>query len=128
MRRQWLGDGWEPQVVEENGEYFYSVPVESGFVSRDFTFTVSQADLQVLLADGYRRAALEVVGHAVLQQTMVRGHAPLSQEQFAALCMALLHAAPHEVEATIDGADVDHNMATRRYIRDLMQRYEHEAQ
>lgn len=35
-----MGDGYEPQVWQEGDRLIYSLPVESGFVSFDFTFDI----------------------------------------------------------------------------------------
>ncbi|MBB2894382.1 hypothetical protein [Flexivirga oryzae] len=119
-----LGDGYEPHVDEEDGELTYSVPVDAGITSASFSFRITQSDLEVLRTDAYRRAALEVIGHAVLQRSMDPERAPVSQEQFSGLVATLLHGAPGELEAAIDRAGVEHHMVTRLYIDQVLQRRE----
>lgn len=117
-----LGDGYEPHVDEIAGELIYSAPVDSGPVSTSMSFPITRGDLDVLTADPYRRAVLEVIGHAVLQRSMVRGRAPVSRADFAALVSSILHTSPAELDAVIDRADVEHHMVTRMYVDQVVQR------
>ncbi|WP_443750056.1 hypothetical protein [Asticcacaulis solisilvae] len=117
-----LGDGYEPHVDEAGGRLVYSIPVESGFVSTGFSFDISERDLAVLLSDPYRRAALEVIAHAVLQRSMLRGGARVTQPGFDALVAEVLHSPPAALEDTIARASREHNMIVSHYITQAMAR------
>lgn len=117
-----LGDGYEPHVDERSGRLIYSLPVDSGFASASFAFEISSDDLDVLLADPYRRAALEVVAHAVLQRSMQAGRAQVTPADFHALVRSMLHSSAPELEAEIDRIGREHNMAPRRYIEQTLRR------
>lgn len=119
-----MGDGWEPHVDERDGVLYYSAPVDSSYVSRSFTFTITESDLAVLLSDGYRRAALEVIGHAVLQRSTLQAYEAVTKEQFAELVGALLHTESSELEATIARYSAEYNLGARAYIADFVQRRE----
>ena len=116
-----LGDGWEPHVDEVDGELQYSIPVASGFVEMSFTFTISSAQLAVLLDDPYRRAVLHHALHTLLQRTMIRGGDPaMTQERFQSIVDRVLASPPDEVERFVDEVDAAHNIRLRVYVsRDL---------
>ncbi len=115
-----LGDGYEPHVDEWPDRLVYSIPVDSSFVSSAFSFEISKDDLDVLLTDPYRRAALEVIAHAVLQRSMLRGGVRVMQEAFDALIRDVLHSPQAVFEALIARASHDHNMVVSLYIEQAM--------
>lgn len=117
-----LGDGYEPHVDEIEGRLTYSLPVDSSFVSVDFSFEILQRDLDVLLADPYRRAALEVIAHTILQRSMIRGNEQVTQKAFGELVSQVLHAEPEELERFIDAIDRDHNIVIRIYVEQVLAR------
>lgn len=116
-----LGEGWEPHVDEIDGALRYSIPVSFGIVDTGFTFTITRAQLTVLIDDVYRRAVLYHALHTLLQATMVRGgDPPMTQERFHDIVDRVLTSSPAEVEAFIDEVDVAHNIRLRVYVtRDL---------
>jgi len=116
-----LGDGWEPHVDEVDGELQYSIPVASGFVEMSFTFTISSAQLSVLLDDAYRRSVLHHALHTLLQRTMIRdGDPAMTQERFQSIVDRVLASPPDEVERFVDEVDAAHNIRLRVYVdRDL---------
>ena len=117
-----LGDGYEPHVDELEGKLTYSLPVDSSFVSVGFSFEILQRDLDVLLADPYRRAALEVIAHTVLQRSMIRGNAQVTQKAFGELVSQVLHGEPEELERFIDAIDRNHNIVIRIYVEQVLAR------
>ena len=117
-----LGDGWEPHVDEKDGKLTYSLPVDSSFVSIDFSFEIFQQDLDVLLADPFRRAALEVIAHTVLQRSMIRGNPRVTQEEFDDLVARVLHSEPEALERYIDEIDRDYKTTVGFYVEQAMAR------
>lgn len=117
-----LGDGYEPHVDEIEGKLTYSLPVDSSFVSVGFSFEILQRDLDVLLADPYRRAALEVIAHTILQRSMIRGNEPVTQEAFGELVSQVLHGEPEELERFIDAIDRNHKIVIRTYVEQVLAR------
>lgn len=117
-----LGDGYEPHVEEAFGKLTYSLPVDSGHVSTEFSFEIRAHDLDVLKADPYRRAVLEVVAHTVLQPSMMRGAARITQHDFDGLVSSILHSAPAALEELIERISRDHHIVIRRYVDDAMTR------
>lgn len=113
-----MGDGYEPQVWQEGDRLIYSLPVESGFVSFDFTFDIQQRDLDVLLADDYRRAVLEIVAHTLLQRASVR--ASFTQSDFDKLIAETLHASPGVLQALISRIAQEHNIAIEQYVQQII--------
>ena len=117
-----LGDGYEPHVDEIEGRLTYSLPVDSSFVSVGFSFEILPGDLEILLADPYRRAALEVIAHTILQRSMIRGNEPVTQEAFGELVSQVLHGEAEELELFIDTIDRDHNIVIRIYVAQVLVR------
>ena len=117
-----LGDGYEPHVEEAFGRLSYSLPVDSGHVSAEFSFEIGAHELNVLKADPYRRTVLEVVAHTVLQRSMVRGAASITQHDFDGLVAGTLHSAPTALEELIERISRDHHIVIRRYVDDAMTR------
>ena len=117
-----LGDGYEPHVDEEAGFLTYTLPVDSSFVSTVFSFRIQPKDLDVLLDDPYRRAALEVVAHTVLQRSMVPDWPKVTQADFDALVADVLHSAPGDLETFVDKIDRDHHTSTRFFIQQILAR------
>lgn len=117
-----LGDGYEPHVDTLAEALLYSLPVDSGFVSADFSFVIRQEDLDVLLADPYRRAALEVIAHTLLQQSMLPGSAKVTQAMFEALLEEVLHASPQALEESIVRIGRAHNIAIPVFIAQILTR------
>lgn len=117
-----LGDGYEPHVDEVDGKLVYSLPVDSGFASASFSFSIEARDLDVLCAAPYRRAVLESVAHTILQRSMQRGAERVTQEAFADLVSRILHSPAADLEALIAAVDRDHNIRTRFYVEQAMAR------
>lgn len=115
-----MGDGYEPQVWQEGDRLTYSLPVDSGFTSFDFTFDIQQRDLDVLLADDYRRAVLEIVAHTLLQCSTIR--ASFTQSDFDTLVADTLHS-PHDVlQALIARIDQAHHIGVEHYVQEAINR------
>jgi hypothetical protein len=118
-----MGDGWEALVDEVDGKLIYALPVTSSVVTMDFEFEIFERDLEVLLADPYRRALLEAAAHRVLQRSMIRGNPKVTPEQFAGLVAQVLHAAPEQLEQFIDEIDREYKSNTRWFAeQDLARR------
>lgn len=120
QRLRLMGEGYEPQVWQEGERLTYSLPVESGFVSFDFTFEIRQPDLDVLLADGYRRAVLEIVAHTLLQRASVRIN--FTQSDFDKLIAETLHASPEALQTLIARVSQDHHIGIAQYAQQIMAR------
>jgi hypothetical protein len=118
-----MGDGWEALVDEVDGKLTYALPVSSSVVTLDFEFEIFERDLEVLLADPYRRALLEAAAYRVLQRSMIRGNPKVSSEQFAELVAQVLHSGAEQLEQVIDGIDREYKTNTRWYAeQDLARR------
>lgn len=117
-----LGEGYEPLVDEVDGKLSYSLPVDSSFVSMEFSFEIQPADLDVLLADPYRRAVLETVAHSVLQRSMIRGNPPVLQDAFADLVSQVLHSSPTALKRFLAEVDRDFNMRTAYFVEHTLAR------
>ena len=117
-----MGDGYEPHVDEEDGRLTYSLPVDSSFVSMSFSFEIQPIDLEVLLADPYRRAVLESVAHTVLQRSMIRGNPPVTPVAFAQLVSRILHGTPEELARIVAVIDRDHNIRTAYFVEQALAR------
>ena len=120
--RRLMGDGYEPHVDEEAGRLLYGLPVDSGAVGSAFSFDIRQADVDVLLADPYRRAVLEVVAHTVLQRSMLRGSRSVTEMDFAAIVSSVLHSAPEELRRFIETVDREHNIDMGYFVAQAMER------
>lgn len=120
--RRLLGDGYEPHVDDVGGCLIYSLPVDSGFVGRSFSFPIAERDLGVLLADPYRRAVLEVVAHAVLQRSMGRGKPEVTESDFRRLVDAVLHSIADDLERTIATVSREHNTSVAVFVEAAMRR------
>lgn len=115
-----LGDGYAPHVDEIDGELIYSLPVDSGFISAQFAFSIRPDDLDILIADPYRRAVLEVLAHTKLQHSMSSKDARMTQAAFDALVARTLHSAPDELEAYIAEVGRDRHIAIGHYVAERM--------
>jgi hypothetical protein len=117
-----LGDGWEPHVYEDDGKLTYTLPVSSSVVTLDFSFDLAGKDLDVLLADPFRRAVLEVIAHTVLQRSMIRGNPKVTQEEFDDLVARVLHGEQEALERYIGEIDREYKTSTRNYVEQAMAR------
>ena len=117
-----LGDGYEPHVDELDGKLTYSLPVDSSFVSVDFSFEIYRTDLNVLLSDPYRRAALEVIAHTVLQRSMLPESERVTQVMFNYMVFRTLHTPPDEFSDYVEQINRDHNIRISHYIDEVMAR------
>ncbi|WP_336818779.1 hypothetical protein [Cedecea sp. MMO-103] len=117
-----LGDGWEPHVNQEGERLIYSQPVESGFISHSFDFEILPADLDVLRTDDYRRAALEVIAHTLLQHSTLRGNLRFTQRDFDCLVANTLHTSSDFLPVFIARVNREHNIHIESYIEETMKR------
>lgn len=116
------GDGWEPHVEDVAGRLIYEFPVASGHATGSFTFPIEARDLDVLLADPYRRAALEVVTHTVFQRSMIRGNPEVTEMAFHAIVAKVLHTTADELAGYLAAFDREHTMTAEHSIRQAMRR------
>ena len=121
--RRLLGSGYEPHVHEDGERLIYQQPVASGHADLEFTFEVTRRDVDVLLADPYRRAVLESVGHTVLQSSAMRGASPFTQADFDALVARVLHSDAPALERYIQQASRDYHTEFRVYIDQTLARW-----
>ncbi|MBY5633239.1 hypothetical protein HFO39_00215 [Rhizobium leguminosarum] len=112
-----MGDGYEPHVDNIDGRLIYSLPVDSGHVSLTFEYEIEAGDLAVLLDDAYRRAVLYWVLHTKLQTTITGMAGEISQADFRALLLEILHSPVDDLERMIDAVNHQHNIRLQYYIR-----------
>ncbi|MBY5557467.1 hypothetical protein HFO41_03430 [Rhizobium leguminosarum] len=112
-----MGDGYEPHVDNIDGRLIYSLPVDSGHVSLTFEYEIEAGDLAVLLDDAYRRAVLHWVLHTKLQTTITGMAGEISQADFRALLLEILHSPVDDLERMIDAVNHQHNIRLQYYIR-----------
>lgn len=117
-----MGDGYEPQVWQEGDKLTYSLPVDSGFVSFDFSFVIHRSDLDVLLADDYRRAALEIIAHTLLQHSTLKGNARFTQRDFDKLLADTLHSTNDFLQAFIARINREHHIGIEHYVKEILAR------
>lgn len=117
-----MGDGYEPHVDRSGDRLTYSLPVDSGIVSFSFTFDICQADLDVLLADGYRRAALEVIAHTLLQHSALKGNDCFTQSDFDSLIIDALYSTFDSLQAFIGRVSREHNIVIDLYMKEVINR------
>ena len=117
-----LGEGYEPIVEDVDGRLVYSLPVDSGFVSVEFSFDIRQRDLDVLLSNSYRRAVLDSVTHTVLQRSMIRGNPSIGQDAFSELVSYVLHSTPAALQHYVSAIDRDHHIRTAFYVEQTLAR------
>ncbi|RXT23782.1 hypothetical protein B5P46_17715 [Rhizobium leguminosarum] len=111
-----MGDGYEPHVDDVEGRLIYSLPVDSGHVSLSFEYEIEAGDLAVLLDDAYRRAILHWVLHTKLQRTITGMAGEISQADFRALLLEILHSPIDNVEQLIQAVNREHNIHLQYYI------------
>lgn len=119
---RYMGDGYEPHVDDVAGRLIYSLPVDSGFVGTLFAFPIAARDLDVLQRDPYRRAVLEVVAHTVLQRSMIRGSAEVTEGKFASLVDRILHASSRALRNEIARVERTHNICIDVSVSEVMAR------
>jgi len=117
-----LGEGYEPIVEDVDGRLVYSLPVDSSFVSVEFSFDIDQRDLDVLRSDPYRRAVLDSVAHTVLQRSMIRGNPTVGQEAFTELVSSVLHSTPAALQHYVAAINRDHHIRTAFYVEQTLAR------
>lgn len=117
-----MGKGYEPCVEQSGDRLSYSLPVDSGMISFSFTFEIHQADADVLLADDYRRAVLEVAAHTLLQRSTLRGNARFTQDDFDRLVSQTLHSMQDDLQAFIARVSREHNIVLEYYIKAALDR------
>lgn len=117
-----MGDGYEPHVDQSGAKLIYSVPVSLSFVGFSFQFEIRQADLDVLLADGYRRAVLEVIAHTLLQHSAIKGNDSFTQSDFDRLIVDTLYSTSEFLQALIGRVSREHNIVIDLYVKQVMNR------
>lgn len=115
-----MGEGYEPCVNKLGNQLFYSIPVESGFASYDFTFEINQNDLNILLSDDYRRAVLEIIAHELLQFSKTRKNSNFSQSDFNQLIMNTLHASSNDLQTFIEQIGKKYNISINSCVKNIM--------
>lgn len=123
VRVRLQGDGWMPLVDEADGRYTYTFPVESGFANRSFSFPLDRRDVDVLLADPYRRAVMEVVTHAAFQRALGPDPVKLGEPDFRAVADATLHVSDTDLCAFLAAFDGEYRMGADHYVREAMARH-----
>ncbi|MBP2167364.1 hypothetical protein J2125_000556 [Erwinia toletana] len=117
-----MGDGYEPYVEQSGERLTYDLPVDSGFASFSFTFEICQADVDVLLADDYRRAVLETTAHTLLQRSTLRGNDRFTQSDFDSLVADTLHSTSDVLQAFIARVSRENHIAIEHYVKEVMDR------
>lgn len=117
-----MGEGYEPYVEQQGDRLTYSLPVDSGFVSFNFTFDLRQTDLDVLLSSDYRRAVLEITAHTLLQHSTLKGNDRFTQKDFDNLVAVTLHASLALLHIFISRVSREHNIAIDHYVEEILHR------
>lgn len=115
----------EGLVEKRDGKLVYSLTVESGFVSCDFSFEIEARDRDILIADPYRRAVLYNVLHTLLQNTFGSSGQPPSkftQRQFRKVTSVVLFSRDSDLEQYVQKFSADHNIALEIYVAKQMAR------
>jgi len=120
-----MGDGYEPHVDRLDDRLTYSLPVDSGIVSFSFTFDIFQADLDVLLADDYRRAVLYVIAHTLLQRSTSKGNDRFTQSDFDTLVANTLHSPSDILQTLIAQVSRENNIVIEHYVKQVMSSAHH---
>lgn len=120
-----MGDGYEPHVDRLDDRLTYSLPVDSGIVSFSFTFDIFQADLDVLLADDYRRAVLYVIAHTLLQRSTTKGNDRFTQSDFGTLVANTLHSPADILQTFISQVSRENNIVIEHYVKQVMSSAHH---
>jgi len=120
-----MGDGYEPHVDRLDDRLTYSLPVDSGIVSFSFTFDIFQADLDVLLANDYRRAVLYVIAHTLLQRSTTKGNDRFTQSDFDTLVANTLHSPSDILQTLIAQVSRENNIVIEHYVKQVMSSAHH---
>lgn len=120
-----MGDGYEPHVDRLGDRLTYSLPVDSGIVSFSFTFDIFQADLDVLLANDYRRAVLYVIAHTLLQRSTSKGNDRFTQSDFDTLVANTLHSPSDILQTLIAQVSRENNIVIEHYVKQVMSSAHH---
>ncbi len=120
-----MGDGYEPHVDRLGDRLTYSLPVDSGIVSFSFTFDIFQADLDVLLANDYRRAVLYVIAHTLLQRSTTKGNDRFTQSDFDTLVANTLHSPSDTLQTFISQVSRENNIVIEHYVKQVMSSAHH---
>ncbi|MDU5455561.1 MAG: hypothetical protein E6095_18855 [Pseudescherichia vulneris] len=115
-----MGDGYEPHVDRLGDRLTYSLPVDSGVVSFSFTFDISHSDLEILLADSYRRAVLYVIAHTLLQRSTAKGNDRFTQNDFDTLVANTLHSPSDTLQTFISQVSRENNIVIEHYVKQVM--------
>ncbi len=116
------GDGWEPHVEIIAGRPIYAFPVASGHATLDFDFPITTADVDVLLADPYRRAVLVGDAHrlSAIVEPRQLGDNP---DRFQRYCRYRTAWANDALAAYLAAFDDEHNIHADFYIRQAIERH-----
>lgn len=115
-----MGEGYEPCVNKLGNQLLYSIPVESGFASYDFTFEINQSDLNILLSDDYRRAVLEIIAHTLLQFSKTEKNGNFTQSDFNQLIINTLHTSSNDLQTFIEQIRKKYNISINSYAKKIM--------
>lgn len=99
-----VGEGWELGVFRKQGRLVLGIPVESGFRNFDFEFAISVQDLAVLERDPFRRRALDLILHEILQPRLTRGDHDGTEAEVRPIIATVLHGTPAQIEQMIEAA------------------------
>lgn len=108
---------YEPFVTQEDDGLVYHLPVESGFSSKRFKFSISEEDVAVLKTDNARFYFLFAVLH---QKYQMQNPAlePGTDPYFG----SILRLPPADVTAILDAADAESKGAVRHMACKLLGR------
>ena len=99
-----LGQGWELSVFQSDERLTLSIPVDSGFVSRSFEFTIEDRDLDALRGSRFRHKVLEYILHSHLQPSILPGGPEVETCKISGIIDVVLHGTSADMERQIDGA------------------------
>ena len=96
-----VGAGWELGVFRQDGALVLGIPVESGHRSFGFEFAISAPDLAVLEGDAYRRKALDLILHEVLQPRLTHGDHDGAEAEIRPIIATVLHGTDAQIAQAI---------------------------
>ena len=111
-----VGEGWELGVFQQDGGLVLGIPVESGHRSFSFEFAISAPDLAVLERDPYRRKALDLILHEVLQPRLTHGDHDGAEFEVRPIIATVLHGTDAQIAQAI--AATPHPAYIRHRLRE----------
>ena len=108
---------WEPVVKNEGGKLIYHMPVACGHFDKQFKFSISVQEFEVLKADEERRYFLYALLHSQYQSCPMTGTVK-TDDSFRDVLLG----SEKSVEQLLSAHDAGSNFAVSNLVRILMKR------